>query len=106
MSVTADAAEKALANRMFHKFRKVQLAFRGYDHDHSGSIDRKEFRKIFEDVGFKLSDSEFELLMQVRLFITNLLGIRSVSSNCASKSLSLFLFLSPSLLYRYLTTAV
>lgn len=75
VSVTADGAEKALANRMFHKFRKVQLAFRGYDHDHSGSIDRKEFRKIFEDVGFKLSDSEFEVLMQVRLSVTNSSGL-------------------------------
>ena len=39
VKLDATAAEKALADKMFNKFGRVQKAFRLYDTDKSGSID-------------------------------------------------------------------
>ena len=41
----------------------MQKAFRLYDKDKSGSIDVAEFRQIFSDLGFELTDEEFSRLL-------------------------------------------
>ena len=49
---------------MRHNRYRVEDLFSFVDHDHSGSIDRKEFREALDYVNLKLDDDHFEALFE------------------------------------------
>ena len=47
----------------------LKTFFSFVDHDHSGSIDRKEFREALDYVNLKLDDDHFEALSEYLTYL-------------------------------------
>merc|ERR1711871_1566244 len=62
--LTADEADAILKKKMAEQFGQCAKAFRSFDYDHSGSVERPEFKQLLERFCIYMSDREFEKLFR------------------------------------------